>query len=1114
MTTLQNAPGFYSPKVHTVQGANSKTFSRVGLDTTLTLPELFKYHAENSAEHPVFVYMDEEKNEHIVRFPEVYRGIRKAATIASRHYERMADYYSQAQQGKSENDPPIIGILATADSISYYTLEVALMYLGLTPFPISTRNSAIAVAHLVSKTGVRQMFVSSDPAMQRLAQEAIEMLKKDGRELELLPMPTFEDMYGPGGDDELVPMGKVSPDKTCLILHSSGSTAFPKPIRFLDKNFRKWGTFVFFGEFDFCGVRVGAQTNPMFHAMGALMITWTVYTGVVWTMFKPSTPPIVPTPEIFLESVVETRTEVVYCVPAFIEAWARDPANKDKIKTLRAMIYAGAPMNKQIGDHLANEGIALIPFYGSTELGSVVRLIPHPDTMDKPEWDYFQISPHIDVRLIPQEGQPDIFEPVAFDSPTFTPNVFNSIIDGRPAYSTSDLLQRHPTKHNLFRVYGRADDQLMLSTGEKTNPAPLEAILTQDPHVHACLMFGRGRFQNGVLIQPKEPFDPSNEEKLEEFRNKIWPSIEKMNAYAPSHSRVFKEMIMVTSPNKPLEYTAKGTPRRQVCIAAYSEEIDALYKRVEESSQVDLAPPRDWAPETMREYVTSVVRKVMKNNEVKDEDDIFQQGCDSLQATWIRNTLIHTLRVASNVNVHDIPSNFVYAHPSIAALSNFLSGLISGKTVDADAERAAAIDRMRALLEKYSQSLERRFPEKLANGYANGHANGHANGYANGHANGHANGRAAHGQTVLVTGTTGRLGSHILAQLLARDDVDKVYALNRESSGSVKALGARQKAAFEQWGLDASLLDTGKVTLYAVDLAKPNFGLSKEEYEEMRESVTQIIHNAWRVDFQVSLSSFEPLIAGARNLLELALNSSVPGGPRVLFVSSISSLRNYSDSKPAPESIDFEPHLAVGTGYSESKWVTEQLFRRAAEKTGLHTTSVRVGQVSGDQRTGGWNTSEWVATLVRASQRLGCIPVKDEELTWVAVDVVAAALQDMVSGGKGALHLVSPKPVPWNSVFVPIAEELNLPTVPYSEWLEKLEKSAAAASSGPGVGQHDSAHNLLGFFKSEGMGGAAVPLSTEKAVRVSKSLAGVRPIGREDALNYVRFWQKVGYLKA
>lgn len=30
-----------------------------------------------------------------------------------------------------------------------------------------------------------------------------------------------------------------------------------------------------------------------------------------------------------------------------------------------AQIYAAAPMNKQIGDRMTAEGIALIPFYGS-----------------------------------------------------------------------------------------------------------------------------------------------------------------------------------------------------------------------------------------------------------------------------------------------------------------------------------------------------------------------------------------------------------------------------------------------------------------------------------------------------------------------------------------------------------------------------------------------------------------------------------------------------------------------------------------------------------------------------------------------------------------------------
>ena len=67
--------------------------------------------------------------------------------------------------------------------------------------------------------------------------------------------------------------------------------------------------------------------------------------------------------------------------------------------------------------------------------------------------------------------------------------------------------------------------------------------------------------------------------------------------------------------------------------------------------------------------------------------------------------------------------------------------------------------------------------------------------------------------------------------------------------------------------------------------------------------------------------------------------------------------------------------MAYGGGYPESKWVTEQLFRRAAEQTGLRTTSVRVGQVSGDQKTGGWNTTEWVAAIARARAAPECGPI-------------------------------------------------------------------------------------------------------------------------------------------
>ena len=156
--------------------------------------------------------------------------------------------------------------------------------------------------------------------------------------------------------------------------------------------------------------------------------------------------------------------------------------------------------------------------------------------------------------------------------------------------------------------------------------------------------------------------------------------------------------------------------------------------------------------------------------------------------------------------------NFVYTNHTISKLAAYISSTYSGNSLDSDAERSASIQRMRSLLDKYSAGLERQFPDKITD------VNGHAD--------------TTPTETILVTGTTGRLGSHLLAQLLQRSDVARVYALNRESSGSVEALEKRSREAFKQWGLDETLLSSRKVSFHAVDLAKPNFGLSLALYNE------------------------------------------------------------------------------------------------------------------------------------------------------------------------------------------------------------------------------------------------------------------------------------------
>lgn len=95
------------------------------------------------------------------------------------------------------------------------------MHNGFVPFPISTRNSVEAVVHLIRSTNTTQIYVNTDSANQRLAQSAAEILSKEGIDLEILPIPLFEDLFN-GTDCEEVQLVKVDSSRPALILHSSG----------------------------------------------------------------------------------------------------------------------------------------------------------------------------------------------------------------------------------------------------------------------------------------------------------------------------------------------------------------------------------------------------------------------------------------------------------------------------------------------------------------------------------------------------------------------------------------------------------------------------------------------------------------------------------------------------------------------------------------------------------------------------------------------------------------------------------------------------------------------------------------------------------------------------
>lgn len=92
-----------------------------------------------------------------------------------------------------------------------------------------------------------------------------------------------------------------------------------------------------------------------------------------------------------------------------------------------------------------------------------------------------------------------------------------------------------------------------------------------------------------------------------------------------------KEMIVIANPSKPFTITAKGTPGRQVVIAAYTDEVDNLYKTVNEGSGSDIEPPASLEEAPMKEFVRNVVASIVEKA-VSDDTDIMLAGCDRFGA--------------------------------------------------------------------------------------------------------------------------------------------------------------------------------------------------------------------------------------------------------------------------------------------------------------------------------------------------------------------------------------------------------------------------------------------------------------------------------------------------
>lgn len=750
-----------------------------------------------------------------------------------------------------------------------------------------------------------------------------------------------------------------------VALHTSGSTGLPKLIVPSHGTMVANDTFQLMPSLGYPPTMVEALRGkrvlvalPPFHAAGLFMLlAMTTYFDVI-----PVLGPLVPlTAEIVDQIHMYGDVKISCLAPAIVEDIVNTPEYFDNLRGLDGLMYGGGPLSKEAGD-LVSQKTAVISLMGSSETMLLPTVIS-----SKEDWQYYAFSPCLGAEF--RHYWEDLYEMVIVRKAEFAPSqaVFYTFPDLQE-YSMKDVYSQHPSKPGLWLYRGRSDDVIVFSTGEKINPLTMEGIIGIHPDVSSALVVGQGRFQSALLIEAKKP--PVTLDERETLLENMWPTIERANGDCPAHGKVARHLVLFTNPEKPMLRAGKGTIQRMSTVDLYKEEFDTLYAQQSGPKRPTGSLLRLNREESLIRTLQPIVEAEVQAGHFLSEDDLFALGLDSLKVTnLVRHINLSLERVGKN-DLRILPRT-IYSNPTVNQLAHTVMNMTNGAP-SLSHETVNTEEGMRSMLEHYTKDLP---------------LTGHTS----------LTPPPDAPKTVILTGSTGTIGCHLLTNVLANPAVAHLYCFTRIHSTPPLE---RQGTAHKTNGLQAHF-PPERVTFLETDLSQPYFGLPRSTYQKLLTSVTHIIHNAWEVNFNLSIQSFQyPHVHGVRQFINFSSQSKY--GAFIFFISTISTAMNYpaSHTGPMPESIIDEFSLPQGMGYAESKYISERMLDEAARVSGVKSAVCRVGQVAGPTKgTGVWRTGEWFPSLMKSSVHLKCFPSElgpMEMVDWVPIDVLAGCIGELV----------------------------------------------------------------------------------------------------------------------
>jgi thioester reductase-like protein len=291
--------------------------------------------------------------------------------------------------------------------------------------------------------------------------------------------------------------------------------------------------------------------------------------------------------------------------------------------------------------------------------------------------------------------------------------------------------------------------------------------------------------------------------------------------------------------------------------------------------------------------------------------------------------------------------------------------------------------------------------------------------------------------TVLLTGSTGFLGVHLLRDLLVHTRAHVVCLVR---AASTEAAFARVEATLSLYNLELNDEQRARIAPVLGDLGAPRLGWSEADYGVLAARVDTVFHSAAAVNFYQSYEQLQAVnVGGVREILRFAAHSRTKA---LHYVSSTGVFDSEAFQGVIVRETDNPAHCHGSVmGYTQTKWVAEQLVLQARNR-GLPASVYRSPFIMGHSKSGVVDAENLVVKMLIGCVQGGAWPDQRTDLEMVAVNDLSRAIVHLAQNpahDSHTFHLTSPQRMQWGDIGRAARSygyPLDLPA--YDEWTQRL----------------------------------------------------------------------------